>query len=604
MWPWLAAATSALLAAPAGAAPATQALTIYSNPDDGVSIEAIGWLGLSEVCPVVGSGLIPLQIRVVNGSSRDVIVATRGAERRWSMGNGTVIPRTTILAPAGETTSRTVFFEPVAWDDYQASQIPSVMLSAGGAGRRFEVEVGVMMRQTTTTGFGPGGMTPDPPAPPTAQPATAPRVYSAAALRLLRPEGAPWPSLGGIAEGEIDINAAPDDWRGFTALREIVIGDDDWTTMPSGTRRALLAWVGLGGLVRVVAADGDAGRIDRLGLPRAGADGRRRVGAGEVMVVPPGEETWNALHGGGGPAADATPPLEQSGSPVGSYRFSERTLPFTPILAFLALFAILAGPVNVMLIAGKGRPSRIFWTTPVLALLATVILLALMFVRDGVGGDGNRVTLALLDPERSTALVLQQQVSRTGVLLGRSMPIRETSWMSPVPGAVGAAPAMGVMSRGALDFEEVEGARRSGDWFRSRSDQAFTLQAVRSSRGRLVVTGPPEAPEIVSSIDVPLARVLVVDTDGRPWRCDALGAGERRSLAPATEADVDALRRELFTGPGNRIRMAIDRLCGAPGIAWAEAAEPAGVAISTLDAIRWNDDRAWFVSPLGSEEAP
>lgn len=598
-WPWLAAAAIAVAAAPAGAAPATQALTIYSNPDDRVSIEAIGWLGLSEACPAVVEGLIPLQLRVVNGSARDVVVSI-GADERWSMGEGTVSPRTTLRAPAGETTSRTVFLEALSWDQSGVVQRPSVMVNAQGAGPR--VDVTVMARRAMMPGFG-GGIVPT--APPVAQ-ATAPRAYSSAALRLLRPPAdEAWPPPeGGIGEGEIDLAAAPDDWRGFTMLHEMVIADDDWTTMPSGTRRAILAWVGLGGVLRVVAADDDAGRIDRLGLPRAGSDGRRRVGAGEVMVVAPGEETWGALHGKGGPAADATPPLEQRGNPMGWFGFTQRELPFAPILAFLTIFALLAGPVNVMVLAGRGRPARIFWTTPAIALVATAVLLVLMLLRDGVGGDGRRFTLALLDPETNAAHVLQQQLSRTGVLLGRSFPIRETSWMRPERVPTSGMPAPGVMSVRGAEYRELEGARRSGDWFRSRSDQAFTLQAVRSTRGRLVVSGPPDAPEIVSSIDAPLARVLVVDADGRPWRCDALGAGERRPLAPATEADVDALRRELLTSAGPRIRMAVERLCGAPGIAWAQAAEPAGVAIATLDAIRWSDDRAWFVSPLAAEEAP
>ncbi len=599
-WPWLAAAAIAVAAAPAGAAPATQALTIYSNPDDRVSIEVIGWLGLSEACPAVVDGLIPLQVRVVNGSARDVVVGI-GADARWSMGDGLVSPRTTLRAPAGETTSRTVFLDALSSDQWGAAQIlPSVMVNAEGAGQR--VDVTVMARRGMTTGFG-GGIVPT--APPVAQ-ATAPRAYSSAALRLLGPpaDGAWPPPEGGIGEGEIDLAAAPDDWRGFTMLHEMVIADDDWTTMPSGTRRAILAWVGLGGVLRVVAADDDAGRIDRLGLPRGGSDGRRRVGAGEVMVVAPGEETWGALHGKGGPAADATPPLEHRGNGLASYGFAPRELPFTPILAFLAIFALLAGPVNVMVLAGKGRPARIFWTTPAIALVATAVLLVLMLLRDGVGGDGRRFTLALLDPETNAAHVLQQQVSRTGVLLGRSFPIREISWMHPERTAAASVPAPGVMSGRGAEYRESEGARRSGDWFRSRSDQGFTLQAVRSSRGRLVVSGPPEAPEIVSSIDAPLARVLVVDADGRPWRCDALGPGERRPLARATQADVDALRRDLLISAGPRIRMAVERLCGARGIAWAQAAEPAGVAIATLDAIRWSDDRAWFVAPLGAEEAP
>lgn len=610
-WRRVAAFAIALAATRVDAAPATQAVALVTDPAAKISVEAVGWLGLSPILPATESGLVPIQIRVVNGGARDAVVTVDRSASRFSFGSsGIVAPRSTFRVPAGETVTQTEFVDPLEWQDTPA-QSPMISMVGRTTGTRTDVELGVTWSfsgSSATTAAVPGSPEQS---PQTVREATAPRVYSAAALGLLRPAGEDWPLKTGAAEGEIDLAAAPDDWRGYTALREIVVADGDWTTLPSGQRRAMLGWVGLGGLLEVVCADADAERLDRLGLPRADAQGRRRVGAGEVMIVPPGEATWNALHGLGGPLAEARPPMRRG---AGSWRaagfarvagFNARGIPFTPILTFLALFAIVAGPLNVMLLAGSGRPARIFWTTPLIALAATAVLLSLMLLRDGIGGEGARLTLCLLDPDRNAAHVLQQQVSRTGVLLGSSFPIRETSWMHPEP-ATDAYDIGGAFlaASAARAFTEIDGSRRAGDWFSSRSDQAFTFRAVRSNRGRLVVSGPPESPEIVSSIDAALARVVVVDAEGRTWRCGALGPGERRPLEPATDADRDAVRVECSVEASPAIGMALDRLLAARGYAWAQAAVPAEVAIASLDAIRWKVDRAWFVTPIAPGEEP
>lgn len=608
---WMLAALSVVVSAsPLGAAPVTQSVALVTDPTGKLSIEATGWLGLSPFCRPASGGLVPIQIRVVNGGTRDAVVAVARSESRYIYGPGAIVtPRVSFRVPAGGTVVETVYVDPLAVSDGSGGT-PTINLGARTAGPRTDVDLSVGWLGTVSAASAAVPLSPDAPVAPQ-RVATSPRVYSSAALRLLRPVGEAWPSEAGVPEGEIDLAAAPDDWRGFTALKEIVVADEDWTTLPSGQRRALLAWVGLGGLLEMVCDDAAPERLDRLGLPRPGADGRRRVGAGEVMVVAPGEETWNALHGLGGPVAKTRPPIRQSGADwrsVGFARaagFAARTLPFAPILAFLAVFAIVAGPINVMFLAGQGRPSRIFWTTPAIALLATAVLLALMLLRDGVGGEGSRLTLCLLDPDRNTAHVLQQQVSRTGVLLGSSFPVRETSWMRPEPAADVYDPNGWMRAAGARrTYTEAEGTRRVGDWFASRSDQAFTLQAVRASRGSLVVSGPPEAPEILSSVDAALSRVVVVDAEGQPWRCGALGPGERRALEPASAADLDELRREFGGELSPAIGLALERLLAAPGHAWAEAAAPAGVAIASLDAIRWKRDQAWFVTPIAPGEAP
>ena len=375
--------------------------------------------------------------------------------------------------------------------------------------------------------------------------------------------------------------------------------------MPAPARRAMLEWIALGGHAILLATDTDGERLDRLGLPARQADGRRRVGAGEIIPLadsaipapsadnPLADEFAGAIER---PAFSIDTPW--SGDGLGrSAGFAERDLPVAAILVFLALLATIAGPLNIMVFAGRGRPSRIFWTTPVISLVATALLLGLMFLRDGVGGAGVRRTLVVLDPDRNSMAVLQEQFSRTGILLGRSFPIREPSWMCPQPTDSFAMSTTG-MSRSAGSFVEVDDQRRTGDWFSSRSDQAFTLQAVRPGRGRIEWLGPPDAPEVLSSLDVPLARLFFLDDDGKWWKTGPLDAGERRRLEPAGEGEFAMVRSAFVSGASPAFTRAFARLVSARGYAWAEAAVPRKVAIATLDAIRWTNDTAWFVGPV------
>jgi hypothetical protein len=440
--------------------------------------------------------------------------------------------------------------------------------------------------------------------PSTATVADTPRrvVTPAAGKRLL--EGRPGFSSD-LTQSEVDPATAPEDWRGWSTLRELVLTDDDWTAMPAPARRAMLEWIALGGHTILLTADTDGERLDRLGLPARQADGHRRVGAGEIIPLadsalrssspddPQADEFAGVIER---PAGWAD--LPWSGASLGrSGGFGERDLPVAAILVFLALLATIAGPVNIVLFAGRGRPSRIFWTTPVISLVATAFLLGLMFFRDGVGGAGARRTLVLLDPERNTMAVLQEQFSRTGILLGRSFPIREPSWMLPQPTDSAGISTTG-MSRSAGSFVEVNDERRSGDWFSSRSDQAFTLQAVRPGRGRIEVSGAADAPEVLSSLDVPLARMFFLDDDGRWWKTGPLDAGERRRLEPAGDGEFGPVQSEFLSNGSPPFTRAFHRLANARGYAWAEAAVPRKVAIATLDAIRWTKDDAWFVGPV------
>jgi len=600
--PRLALAIVALLAlAPiVSAGPMTESRQLLSDSDQKLTVEVKSWLGLGNLAPGCFEGLVPLEFTVVNGGTSEAVITVR-----CSAGYGTLVtaPRTEIVAPPGNTVRSTVYvgkgpFGRAPSAGYYAAGMLMINASPGiGPRREIDCQLHQTWQSLATVTLSAGTTS-----TPTVASTHRRVLTTAAAKRLLEVRH---DFSNDLTQSEIDPATAPEDWRGWSTLREFVLTDDDWTAMPAPARRAMLEWIALGGHAILLATDTDGERLDRLGLPARQADGRRRVGAGEIIPLadsaipapsaddPLADEFAGAIER---PAGSIDTPW--SGDGLGrSAGFAERDLPVAAILVFLGLLATIAGPLNIMIFAGRGRPSRIFWTTPVIALVATAFLLGLMFSRDGVGGAGVRRTLVLLDPDRNSMAVLQEQFSRTGILLGRSFPIREPSWMLPQPTDSFAVSTTG-MSGSAGSFVEVNDERRTGDWFSSRSDQAFTLQAMRPGRGRIEWLGPPDAPEVLSSLDVPLARLFFLDDDGKWWKTGPLDAGERRRLEPAGEEEFAAVRSAFVSGASPPLSRAFARLANARGYAWAEAAVPRKVAIATLDAIRWSSDTAWFVGPV------
>jgi hypothetical protein len=437
--------------------------------------------------------------------------------------------------------------------------------------------------------------------PPTATAGPFPSAISRAAFSKRGTALEKYFVAGGLG---LDLARAPDDWRGWSTFSSLLFDESEWIAMSAGQRKALLDWVGLGGRAGLVVADASAGRLDRIGLPAADPDGRRRVGAGEIIALKSDGDTLDTVevdrfltgrrvHPKSDRLGDYLDTSTGFSKWADGFRklfdvFGPRRLPMAAILGFLAIFGLVAGPLNVMVLAGPGRRSRMFWTTPLISLAATAFLLGLMFLRDGVGGAGVRRVLGLLMPEQNGMAIIQEQFSRTGVLVGGSFPIREPSWMRPL---------------GDLDVDEglleIDGRQRQGDWFKSRSDQAHLLETVRPSRAKVeFVAGGDGKPAVISSIEVPLDRLFVIDEKGTYWTAADVGTGERK---PLERSDADTYGRwfdGIASDAGPIRKAALDAVRNRRGHAYAEATGAAKVAVQTLGAIRWVDDKAAFVGPF------
>ena len=586
-------------ACPLGAL-AGESMVLATILESGITVSIDGWAGISpNNTSGRDAGFLPLVLTITNGSPTDRVWTVQPA-RGFGFGAG-IVPVTQLAVPAGGVGRTTLYVDPGPSDTSGGVWLNVRGFGLAGSEQQFRVEPFMPSLLSASSGSGASRASPQP-------------IFPSAISRVaFAKRGKALEKYLNFISGGLDLAAAPDDWRGWSIFSCLLCDESEWLAMSAGQRKALLEWVGLGRRAGLLVTDTSAERLDRIGLPSADPDGRRRVGAGEIVLV-----TWdgmeldsdvldrflnrstvhpktdqlagylfrNASNGGDMTWAGGFGQLFNA--------FGSRQLPVVAILAFLAIFGIVAGPLNLLLFAGPGRRARMFWTTPLISLSATVVLLGLIFFRDGVGGAGARRVLCLLMPEQNAMAVIQEQFSRTGVLLGSSFPMSEPSWMRPLHG----------VSR-ADGLLEVDGLQRQGDWFSSRADQGYLLETVRPSRARIEFVDDGDGPPaVISSIEVPLDRLFVIDKEGEVWTATDVGTGERKILEQSDSQAYAEWFRRLTADAGPARAAALEAVRDRRGHAYAEAGNAAAVAVATLGSIRWIDDKAVFVGPFTRTTSP
>ena len=397
--------------------------------------------------------------------------------------------------------------------------------------------------------------------------------------------------------GKFDPKQLPDDWLAFSGYDSVILTDSDWSDIPPGGRNALLSWVRLGG--QLVIYSSSSATATAMGLPTESGFGQidiRSIPADLKLDAP---EVVKLV------TNNPTKPLQVSvrndfsgGWPL-QQLFGAQTFKYALFVIVLILFAILVGPVNLYVFAKSGQRHKLFITTPIISLGASLILIVLIIIQDGFGGNGMRRVLMEVRPDEgvNAAYLHQEQFSRTGVLTGSDFTIDTPANFQPVPIAPSrwARFTDGSGTKGSFNLQPADGKLMvSGDWFQSRSEHGHILSAVISTRGRIERT---EA-RYLSTFEFPIDTLYYLDESSQWHRAEGITAGKSFTLTPVDitmampaltiEANAFANRNKQFlktaiTRPGHFI--AITR--HAPGIA-------------TNPGIRWKETRTIITGPVVS----
>ena len=93
----------------------------------------------------------------------------------------------------------------------------------------------------------------------------------------------------------------------------------------------------------------------------------------------------------------------------------------------LIIFAVLVGPLSLFLWAPAGKRQRLFLLIPAISVGFSLLLLLLILAGDGTGGTGSREVLIQVNPQDHSALISQNQICKTSVLLNNTFQLPENA---------------------------------------------------------------------------------------------------------------------------------------------------------------------------------
>ena len=406
---------------------------------------------------------------------------------------------------------------------------------------------------------------------------------------------------GGSTEfaSKFDPKQLPDNWLAYSGFDSILMTELDWSQIPSGARNAILSWVRLGGQL-VIYHRTESSTPASLGLPD-------EASYGQVLMMPIDSEL--KLN------ASSTVSLVASKNPVKSIKsaiasdfegswplqslFGPKAFRYALFIVVLIVFGILVGPVNLFVFAKSGQRHRLFITTPIISVGASLLLILLIIFQDGFGGSGMRRVLMEVRPDagQNAAFIHQEQFSRTGILTSSNFTMDQPAFISPVPIAESRWARFTSRHDSGGNFHLQPGGgkvRATGDWFQSRSEHGHALTAVVSTRGRIESTTDPDT--YLSTFEFPIETLLFLD-DNRQWHlADNVLTGKKFKMTAIEPSVALPLIEEEIKQFTTRNRSMLKEAKNRDGhfVAFSNDAP----AIGTHPGIKWEKTRTILTGPV------
>lgn len=525
------------------------------EPDSGVEMRIINYY--EDIPPV---GFLPLRVEVKNFSGAARVWQLRTVHSQFGVRSVQFI--TSLSVDAGKERTFELLVPLAAWS-LTSARFSNLLISVSGYGvsngRSSDNSSGSGLTPTPFVGMGE---------------ALAAKEWGP--LRESLEKG----HTSALDGSPIDPHFIPSDWRGLAGFEMLVFAESEWREIPAPQRDAIQDWVIQGGsLVVVRTSMGETSDVPAPGP----------LGVGEVVHWASVQNFQEAmierlLRKGG---LSVSEPLQNYTWqwPL-AVSMGRPEPPWWLIISFVVGFALVIGPLNFLALAPPGQRHRLFWTTPGIALAASAMIGMLIVVGEGFGGKGDRFGIVFNLPHLRKSAIVQEQVSRTGVLTSRAFVPSEPSLMLPL-GLSDSPGAYSLAQRGKTYV--LSGSTWSGDWFRSRATQAQILAAVIPTRAQVQISSSAgSTPAAVSSFEHVLPEFWYFDDGGTVWKAKDLRPGEQRSLERADDQEFDRWWKNALT-PGGAMTQSRARAFAKEKRGKFFASTPKPWPIGSLASIRWKD---------------
>ncbi|MBK7874201.1 MAG: hypothetical protein IPJ77_00340 [Planctomycetes bacterium] len=361
-------------------------------------------------------------------------------------------------------------------------------------------------------------------------------------------------SAWSVAVTAVPVEELPARFEPYTSLKGVIL-DAQGALPRSDVLDALLAWTRLGGCLvfqgpearaKALAVPGAAAWIEeRFLLSASGADAVYACGQGALVLAGSAdvqtvqtiadaprhasaiETIGRGLVHGVSFASSPQHEVELASLPG----LSGLDLPYRALTLLLVLFAIVIGPVNLIVVQKLKRPALLLVTVPLIALVFSVGLFAYGAVSQGLGTRARSHSITWLDQRTHGATTLEVRSLFAGMPAG-------DGWR-PGPGVACVALPHRSGSTGQLRLDFREGLAYTGDYLPVRREVREAFLVDRAARARLSLTRNGERITVENGLGAGIASLVLRDADG-DWHVSTgrIDAGARAELEPVTAANL------------------------------------------------------------------
>ncbi len=355
-------------------------------------------------------------------------------------------------------------------------------------------------------------------------------------------------------------------WLGYTRYDGVVVTADDLRAMPAEVRNAIGQYVECGGSLLVLGRDPPLPGPWKLQpapplpkpLPRFATPALLRSvsvaspGFGycvatdrtdltelpEVVLIP-ALESWR----------DTATPWQSVREPGDANRVfpvvDDVGVPVKGLLALMLVFAVVIGPVNLVVLARKKRKLWLFWTVPVISFFTCLTVIGYMAVTEGWQGRSRVEGFTVLDENSRRASSLGWTGFYTPLLPRGGLHFSPETEIAYQNGE----DRYSYSRRGsdsALTLDWTKDQHLSSGWLTPRVPAHFEMRKSELRRERMTISKTADGSlEAVNGLGTDLTEFWYMDEGGRVFRADGIVAGSRADLKPVARpvaAQPNALR--------------------------------------------------------------
>lgn len=312
-------------------------------------------------------------------------------------------------------------------------------------------------------------------------------------------------------------------WIQYSRFSAIAVTAADWAELPPSVRDAIDRWTFAGGVLVFV------DRPDPMPVVSVRST-EGRYGLGRILVFDDGlfDET-QILRAMQWRTSDATV-FNNAANEVPL--LDEEKLPLRAMYGVLILFAIIAGPVNLFLLAKKNRRMWVFGTLPLLALATSVLLVGATFATEG-----------LVRVQRSTAITYLDETLGKAATLGITGFYATLSPRGEIRFAPDTELRVNLERRDAMNVDTVwdDGQRLFGSWVGTRVPTYFAFRKSERRRERLPLQFTANGASAVNGLGAHIEQVWAADIDGNVYEARNVEPGRAFTLVRSSaELDPEA----------------------------------------------------------------